>query len=97
MLLLASFGYDVWGVEGSATAVKAARKLKEESMGKDVYAEKDEKVGTGAAEIVEGDFFEDAWWEETCGEEETVGFDLIYDYTVCETGARDLADCQWLT
>lgn len=81
VLLLASHGYDAWGVESAETAVKQA---KEEMRGwkeKKEYKVHDERVGRGVAEFKLGDFFEDAWWEEVDREKE--GFDLIYDYTVC--------------
>ena len=73
--LLAAWGYDALGVEYSATAVELARRTLSSGDENGVYVVEDEKVVAGKAEVVQGDFFDDAWWDGR-------GFDLIYDYTV---------------
>jgi len=80
VLLLASFGYDAWGLEASPNAVKACEKLKQEVEQKDWegYKVHIEDIGRGKTEFVHGDFFQDGWVEKTEGAQ----FDLIYDYTV---------------
>jgi len=79
--LLASAGYDVFGLEASKTAAVEARMLKETVEGREEYKVMDDRVGKGIAKIVEGDFFADQWWEECFDGEEKKGFDLVYDYT----------------
>ncbi|MCJ1393400.1 hypothetical protein MMC18_006274 [Xylographa bjoerkii] len=80
VLLLASFGYDSYGLEISKTAVQRCKEEYEKNGHK--YPEKDEEVGVGNVTFVHGDFFESATWE---GDVESLGspkrFDLIYDYT----------------
>jgi hypothetical protein len=81
--LLASWGYDAYGLEVSSHAADGATKyLAEPGPGplEGEYKVKDEKVGTGVKKCLIGDFFEDAWIKEIGGE---AGFDLIYDNTVC--------------
>lgn len=83
VLLLASFGYDAWGLEISETAVARAREEEEKNGGKEVYAAKDEEVGKGKATFFQGDFFDATGWKERIETGEGFeGFDLIYDYTV---------------
>lgn len=85
VLLLASFGYDAYGLECSAAAVEACRKEKRENHSR--YNVRDEKIGRGKAIFVQGDFFDDAWLEEIAMSRN--GFEIIYDYTVCIfTGRR---------
>ncbi|KAJ5662374.1 uncharacterized protein N7477_009990 [Penicillium maclennaniae] len=77
VLLLASFGYDAYGLEYSATAVEECKK--EAAADHSLYSVRDETVGRGKATFVQGDFFDDAWLQ-------TMGvslndFDIIYDYT----------------
>ena len=82
VLLLASFGYDAYGLEYSATAVDACKKEeKEEKENHSWYRVRDEKVGGGKVIFVQGDFFDDAWLKEIGVPQN--GFDVIYDYTVC--------------
>jgi SAM-dependent methyltransferase len=81
--LLASWGYDAYGLEVSAHAAEAANTyLAEPGEGplEGEYKVKDEKVGSGAVKCLLGDFFEDGWIKEAGGE---AGFDVIYDNTVC--------------
>jgi hypothetical protein len=79
VLLLASFGYDAYGLEVSATAVDACKK--EEKENHSWYRVRDEKAGKGKVTFVQGDFFDDAWLKEIGVPRN--GFDIIYDYTVC--------------
>lgn len=76
VLLLASFGYDAYGLEVSESAVKMARKEQETNGHK--YPASDASVGAGKVLFLKGDFFRDEW-AKTIDEEAT--FDLIYDYT----------------
>lgn len=78
VLLLASFGYDVYGLDYSLVAVETANK--EAAKNKDSYAVRDPAIGRGNVTFIQGDFFKEDWlaklglaWH--C-------FDLIYDYTV---------------
>ena len=81
VLLLASFGYDAYGLECSATAVDTCKKEKEEKENHSWYRVRDEEVGAGKAIFVQGDFFDDAWLKEIGVPRN--GFDVVYDYTVC--------------
>lgn len=81
--LLASYGYDAYGLEVSKHAADAANKyLSDPGEGpfEGEYAIKDAKTGKGIMKCLLGDFFDDAWLKETSGK----GFDLIYDNTVSE-------------
>ena len=89
VLLLASFGYDVVGLEYAEKALVACEKYVKENEGR--YAVYDEKVGKGKMKFLRGDFYSDEWagkigWEGWDGK-----FDLIYDYTVSA-----LLLCSWL-
>ena len=77
VLLLASFGYDAYGLEVSAEAVELCLQERKENGHK--YPVKDEAAGPGEAKFLEGDFFQEDW---TAQIEEDPSFDLIYDYTV---------------
>lgn len=61
--------------------MKIAKENSKTFAEREEYKVKDEKVGRGKAEIVEGDFFKDDWWENITADKQ--GFDLVYDYTVC--------------
>lgn len=76
VLLLASFGYDAYGVEASANAVKACEKHAAEQA--DKYPARNTEVGS--VKFVFGDFFKDEWIAGVNGELRE-GFDLVYDYT----------------
>jgi len=80
VLLLASFGYDAWGLEISEIAVKRARAEEEKNGGEETYAAKEEGVGKGKVTFFQGDFFDSTGWIDKIGTGK--GFDLIYDYTV---------------
>ncbi|KAJ5281084.1 hypothetical protein N7478_006456 [Penicillium angulare] len=77
VLLLASFGFDTYGVEYSSAAVEACKK--EETENRSWYRVRDQNTGRGKVTFVQGDFFDDAWLE-TIGVPRN-GFDLVYDYT----------------
>ncbi|KAL2852430.1 S-adenosyl-L-methionine-dependent methyltransferase [Aspergillus pseudoustus] len=77
VLLLASFGYDAYGLEYSKSALDEARK-EEQELGQK-YPVRDPAVGKGNVTWIQGDFFEDGWLEGLgLGRNE---FDFIYDYT----------------
>jgi len=78
VLLLASFGYDSYGVEASANAVRACEKYAEEAA--EGYMARDPEVGSGSVKFLYGDFFKDGWVGEVDGGLGE-GFDVIYDYT----------------
>lgn len=77
VLLLASLGFDAYGVDGSESAIEAARKLKTEAGNTDTYRVVDEQVGRGQDRFIVNDFFKDDFLVSTDGGE----FDLIFDYT----------------
>lgn len=81
-LLLASYGYDAYGLEGSGHAIEEARRWQEEHE-KD-YDVKNEDVRKGKVEFLFGDFFKNDWEKNIEGlrDADQGGFDLIYDYTV---------------
>ncbi|KAL2216231.1 thiol methyltransferase [Thermoascus aurantiacus ATCC 26904] len=77
VLLLASFGYDAYGLECSAAALEACRQ--EEAKSEEKYPVRDPEVGRGKVTWVQGDFFKDDWLEKLgLGRN---SFHLIYDYT----------------
>lgn len=76
VVLLASHGYESYGLDASATAAKAAQELFEQSENASLK---------GQMTIVTGNFFADEAWANVPGFEhgnEQLLFDLIYDYTV---------------
>ncbi|KAF2707827.1 S-adenosyl-L-methionine-dependent methyltransferase [Pleomassaria siparia CBS 279.74] len=81
--LFAAAGYDALGLEVSEKAANVARDwlsgddAKEGKEGE--YKARDEDIGTGATQVVNGDFFEDGWLAGAGGLGE--GFDVIYDNT----------------
>jgi hypothetical protein len=81
-LLLASYGYDAYGLEVSSHAVREAENWKVDHE-KD-YEVKDETLGRGQVKFVGGDFFAEDWLKNIFGLEnqDQGGFDLVYDYTV---------------
>lgn len=78
VLLLASFGYDAYGLECGQSAVEACRK--EEARSSANYPARNREIGRGAITFVQGDFFEDGWLEELGLQRNS--FDLIYDHSV---------------
>lgn len=77
VLLLASFGYDAYGLEVSQKAVELC--VQEQKANSHHYPVRAESVGAGSVAFVKGDFFSDEWIKEIPG---GAKFDLIYDYTV---------------
>ncbi|RMJ22062.1 Thiol methyltransferase [Aspergillus sp. HF37] len=77
VLLLASFGYDAYGLECSPAAVEACKQ--EEATNGDKYPVRDAEVGQGKIAFVQGDFFSDDWLEALGLPQNS--FDLVYDYT----------------
>ena len=77
VLLLASFGYDAFGLEVSETAVK--RCYEEREAHGDQYPVVDQESGAGNVTFLHGDFFAVEWMKTVEGDGR---FDLIYDYTV---------------
>jgi len=75
-LLLASFGFDAFGLEYSEVAVEACQKEARENG--DKYPVKDGEVGNGTVVFAQGDFFKDDW-RSIIGVD---SFDFIWDYTV---------------
>lgn len=79
VLLLASHGYDAYGLEASARALEACATLRREQGHE--YPALDPEVGCGEVKFLAGDFFSSDWVKEVEGGVGE-GFDLIYDYTV---------------
>lgn len=77
VLLLASLGYDCYGLDASQTAVDAALKHQKESKTDGQYAPHDQTIGSGESKFLVRDFFKDDFLAETKGGK----FDLIFDYT----------------
>lgn len=79
VLLLASCGYDAYGLDVSQSAVRACEDFGEREFKN--YTTHGSDWGCGQYKFVQGDFFKDDWRSNTEASDE--GFDLIYDYTVC--------------
>lgn len=82
VVLLASYGFDAYGLEVSKNAAELANNyLDEPGEGplEGEYSVKDAETGKGTMKCLLGDFFDNAWLKETGGDK----FDLIYDNTVC--------------
>lgn len=77
VLLLASFGYDAWGLEVSPLAHKACEEFKQEKGQGVEYDAVDKDIGRGSANFVLGDFYKQDWEKAAGGP-----FHIIYDYTV---------------
>ncbi|KAI4164153.1 MAG: hypothetical protein LQ342_002117 [Letrouitia transgressa] len=76
VLLLASLGYNAYGLEISDAAINKC--LEEQKANAHKYPVHEQAEGGGTAEFVKGDFFSDKWLEIL---QEKKTFDLIYDYT----------------
>ncbi|KAL8739187.1 MAG: hypothetical protein Q9181_000078 [Wetmoreana brouardii] len=74
VLLLASYGYDAYGLEVSAKAVERCEE--EERANGHKYTVKDASAGAGKTTFLTGDFFGSGWSNDVGGT-----FELIYDYT----------------
>lgn len=77
VLLLASFGYDAYGLEVSETAVK--RCIEEQKTNGHKYPPREGSADGGRISFLYGDFFGDDWVKNVEGDGV---FDIIYDYTV---------------
>ncbi|KIW08788.1 hypothetical protein, variant [Verruconis gallopava] len=77
--LFAAYGFDAFGLE-VGNAVEAAKKFAPEADTRDEYKARDENVGKGKVEFVQGDFYAKDW-ETSCHLDGNSGFDVIYDYT----------------
>ena len=77
VLLLASFGYDAFGLEVSETAVR--RCYDEQRTNGHKYPTRSENDGVGTVTFLIGNYFADGWMNGIAGDAK---FDLIYDYTV---------------
>ncbi|KAI1350849.1 S-adenosyl-L-methionine-dependent methyltransferase [Xylaria sp. FL0043] len=73
VLLLSSFGYDVYGLDVSSQALDAARENAEKALAEGLYATQGSK--RGAINWTCQDFFAEEW------NDVPTSFDLIYDYT----------------
>jgi SAM-dependent methyltransferase len=91
--LFAAAGYDAYGLEVSEKAAQVAKEWlasEEAKEGKEgEYKVRDESVGRGKTEVLQGDFFDDAWFADAGGKGE---FDVIYDNTVSLRGGYGCED-----
>ncbi|KAH8711798.1 S-adenosyl-L-methionine-dependent methyltransferase [Phaeosphaeriaceae sp. PMI808] len=82
VVVLSSWGFDAYGLEVSSHAAERARKyLLDPGAGplEGEYNVKNEEVGKGKMECLDGDFFDDKWVKQVGAEEG--GFHVIYDNT----------------
>ena len=77
VLLLASYGYDAYGLDVSENAIQACKAFARKEF--ENYPTKDPQYGRGSCDFVCGDFFKSDWLQ-SCGTDVS-DFDLIYDYT----------------
>lgn len=82
VLLLASFGYDAYGVDVSQTVIRKCEEVAKQDA--DKYPARDAGMGKGKVKFVCGDYFGNDWDDMIDGGIGE-GFDVIYDYTVCRT------------
>lgn len=78
VLLLASLGYDTYGLDASETAIEAAKKNQAEEGESEAYAAHSIDVGKGTVKFMLNDFFKNDFYADTNGRGD---FDLIFDYT----------------
>ncbi|KAL4942517.1 hypothetical protein BDV06DRAFT_162482 [Aspergillus oleicola] len=79
VLLLASFGYDAYGLDYSESAMELCKKEEESAADGQKYPVRDASIGRGSVTWVQGDFYENDWVENLGIEGGK--FDIIYDYT----------------
>jgi len=79
VLLLASFGYDAVGLDGSETAIDECKKLAQEEG--DKYPLQSGAETRGSITFLTGDFFKNDWETIEQQGELKEPYDLIYDYT----------------
>lgn len=77
VFLLASLGYDTYGLDAAPTAVDAAKRIQAEVPNDERYAVHETETGRGEAKVLLQDFFRDDFKSETGGGD----FDVIFDYT----------------
>lgn len=77
VLLLASYGYDAYGLEVSEKAVE--RCIEERTANGHKYPVRHENAGMGQSKFLQGDFFDGRWNKDAVN---GGTFELIYDYTV---------------
>ncbi|PNY23664.1 thiol methyltransferase 2 [Tolypocladium capitatum] len=80
VLLLSSFGYDVWGLDYSADALRMADENRREADVQGLYEPAGEHLEKGDVEWLAGDFFDEGW-SAGIGTDGLGKFDLIFDYT----------------
>jgi SAM-dependent methyltransferase len=82
VLLLASFGYDAYGLEISATAVAKCNEFAKQHAHEyppQPGSSSGGGGGVGKVAFIHGDFFDDSWRQQVEGGST---FELLYDYTV---------------
>lgn len=87
VLLLKTFGYDVWGLDCSADGIRRAR----ENVAQRQQEQAPQPVGDvhlGSEKWIVADFFGDEW-SQGVGTDGSGKFDLVYDYTVRPTYTPD--------
>ena len=77
VLLLASLGYDAYGLDASTTAIDAAQQVQQTVQDDARYTPLDPQTGRGEAKFLLQDFFKDDFLADTHGGD----FDLVFDYT----------------
>lgn len=80
VMLLASHGYDAYGLDVSEAAIEQCKQV--QTQDGDKYPVQDSASGAGIVKYILGDFFSDTWAKEV---DDSSSFDLIYDYTVCKS------------
>lgn len=82
VLLLSSFGYDVWGLDYSEDAVRMADENRRAAEAEGLYKPVADDLEKGEVRWLTGDFFDEGW-SAGIGTDGSGKFDLIFDYTVC--------------
>lgn len=81
VLLLASLGYDAYGLDSSPTAIEEAHKLLLEQGRVQRYPLKNIQNGRGEVHFLAANFFENDFLHQINSAATDRTFDLIYDYT----------------
>lgn len=85
VVMLALHGFDVYGLDISATGISAAQSYACNEQEKPQHYNFGEKkscsTAPGSVTFIQGDFFKSDW-EQTAREGGKSQFDIIYDYTV---------------
>lgn len=79
VLLLSAFGYDVYGLDISKTALVEAKETEKNIGSNEVYQVRDKVIGAGKVTWLLADFFKKDALKDVDGGET---FDLLWDYTV---------------